>query len=116
MVGGLACGGVAALLLATVGGDSSLAAILSSLPLGAVALCMPAMTALAMAGRRPSRIGLASGVQNASRQAGGALGVALLGTLLYAGAGPISMHLPLAVVGALYATSIALTLIGRRWA
>jgi MFS transporter, DHA2 family, methylenomycin A resistance protein len=113
MISGLALGGLGAILLATVGGDSTAAAILSSLPLGGVALCMPAMTALAMAEAPPGRIGLASGVQNAARQAGGALGVALLGTLLTA-TGPLSMHLPLAVVTAFYATAIGLTLYGRR--
>lgn len=113
MVSGLGCGALAAVLLATVGGSSPAAAILSSLPLGAVALCMPAMTALAMAEAPPDRIGLAAGVQNAARQAGGALGVALLGTLLTA-TGPLSLHLPLTVVAAFYASSIALTLYGRR--
>jgi DHA2 family methylenomycin A resistance protein-like MFS transporter len=113
MVAGLSCGALSAVLLATVGGTSSAAAILASLPLGAVSLCMPAMTALAMAEAPPDRIGLASGVQNAARQAGGALGVALLGTLLTA-TGALSLHLPLAVVAALYAASIGLTLYGRR--
>jgi DHA2 family methylenomycin A resistance protein-like MFS transporter len=115
MVTGLSLGGLAAVLLATVGGHSTAAAILTSLPFGGVALCMPAMTALAMAEAPPERIGLASGVQNASRQAGGALGVALLGTLLGAGTG-LSLHLPLTVVAAFYAAAIGLTLGGRRLA
>jgi DHA2 family methylenomycin A resistance protein-like MFS transporter len=113
MVTGLSLGGLGAVLLATVGGTSTAAAILSSLPFGAVALCMPAMTALAMAEAPPGRIGLASGVQNAARQAGGALGVALLGTLLSGGAS-LSLHLPLAVVATFYAASIVLTLLARR--
>jgi DHA2 family methylenomycin A resistance protein-like MFS transporter len=113
MLTGLGLGGLGAVLLATVGSDSTAAAILSTLPFGGVSFCMPAMTALAMADAPPGRIGLASGVQNAARQAGGALGVALLGTLLTAG-GPLSLHLPLAVVAGFYAGAIGLTLAGRR--
>ncbi len=112
MLLGLGSGALAAALLATVGGHSSAAAILSALPLGGVSLAMPAMTALAMAEAPARRIGLASGVQNAARQAGGALGVALLGTLL-AATGPLSMGIPLAVVAALYLAQVGLTLLGR---
>jgi DHA2 family methylenomycin A resistance protein-like MFS transporter len=71
------------------------------------------MTALAMEGVPVERIGLAAGVQNAARQAGGSLGVALLGTLLAAGTG-LSLHLPMAFVAVLYLMAIALTLVGRR--
>ena len=70
------------------------------------------MTALAMEAAPRERIGLASGVQNAARQAGGALGVALLGTFLTAGGG-LSLHLPLAVVCAAYLLALGLTLVGR---
>jgi DHA2 family methylenomycin A resistance protein-like MFS transporter len=109
---GLGAGVSAAVLLATVGGDSTTAAIFSILPLAALSFCMPAMTALAMADAPQGRIGLASGVLNAARQAGGALGVALLGTLLSVG-GSLTLHLSLAVVAALYLAAIALTLIAR---
>jgi DHA2 family methylenomycin A resistance protein-like MFS transporter len=109
---GLGAGATAAILLATVGGDSATAAILSMLPLAALSFCMPAMTALAMAEAPQGRVGLASGVLNAARQAGGALGVALLGTLLSVG-GSLNLHLSLAVVAALYLTAIALTLVAR---
>jgi MFS transporter, DHA2 family, methylenomycin A resistance protein len=109
---GLAAGALAAILLATVGGDSAVAAILSIVPLAALSFCMPAMTALAMAEAPQGRIGLASGVLNAARQAGGALGVALLGTLLSVG-GSLTLHVSLAVVAALYLTGIVLTQIAR---
>lgn len=112
MVAGLCCGTLAAVLLATVGGESTLAAILASLPFGALSFCMPAMTALAMAEAPAGRIGLASGVQNAARQAGGALGVALLGTLLTA-TGTLALHIPLAVVAAFYLVAVGLALYGR---
>jgi DHA2 family methylenomycin A resistance protein-like MFS transporter len=87
--------------------------IIFSLPYAGQALTMQAMTALAMEDVPRERIGLASGVQNAARQAGGALGVALLGTLLAAGTG-LSMVLPMAVVSAAYLLSIWLTIAGRR--
>ena len=113
MLIGLSFGVVGAALLAIFGGDSVAATILCSIPFGGVALAMQAMTALAMEGAPVERIGLASGVQNAARQAGGALGVALLGTLLAAGHG-LALHLPMAVVSAGYLISIGLTLAGQR--
>jgi MFS transporter, DHA2 family, methylenomycin A resistance protein len=112
MVVGFTGGASGALLLAIFGGDSVAATILCTVPFATVALAMQAMTALAMEAAPRERIGLASGVQNAARQAGGALGVALLGTLLTAG-GPISLHLPLAVAFASYALALGLTLAGR---
>jgi MFS transporter, DHA2 family, methylenomycin A resistance protein len=112
MLVGFSWGAIGALLLAIFGGDSTLATILCSIPFGGASLAMQAMTALAMEGAPRERIGLASGVQNAARQAGGALGVALLGTLLTA-TGPIALHIPLALICALYLCEIGLTLRGR---
>jgi MFS transporter, DHA2 family, methylenomycin A resistance protein len=113
MIISLSCGTVGAALLAIFGGDSVAATIIFSVPFATVALTMQAMTALAMEGAPVERIGLAAGVQNAARQAGGALGVALLGTLLATGSG-LSLHLPLALVAVLYLVSLGLTLAGRR--
>ncbi len=113
MIVGLSGGAAGALLLAIFGGNSTATTILCSIPFGTVALTMQAMTALAMEGAPAERIGLASGVQNAARQAGGALGVALLGTLL-AASGTLSLHIPLAVVAAFYLGALGLTLYGRR--
>jgi DHA2 family methylenomycin A resistance protein-like MFS transporter len=47
---------------------------------------MPAATTAIIAAAPAERAGIASGVLNASRQAGGAIGVALLGTLVGSGA------------------------------
>jgi MFS transporter, DHA2 family, methylenomycin A resistance protein len=115
MLYGLVGGAFGTALLAIFGGDSVAATIVFSLPFATVALTMQAMTALAMEGTPVERIGLASGVQNAARQAGGALGVALLGTLLTA-TGGLSLHLPLAVVSAGYLLSCALTVAAWRYA
>jgi DHA2 family methylenomycin A resistance protein-like MFS transporter len=113
MVWSLAAGAVGATVLAVFGGDSVAVTILASLPFAAVSLCMQAMTALAMEGTPVERIGLAAGVQNAARQAGGALGVALLGTLLAAGTG-LSLHLPIGLIAVLELVALGLTMAGRR--
>jgi DHA2 family methylenomycin A resistance protein-like MFS transporter len=115
MIFSLSAGAVGAALLAVFGGDSVALTIVFSLPFALVSLTMQAMTALAMEGVPVERIGLAAGVQNAARQAGGALGVALLGTLLAAGSG-LSLHLPVAVIAALELVAVALTVAGRRGA
>jgi MFS transporter, DHA2 family, methylenomycin A resistance protein len=112
MVIGLSGGALGALLLAVFGGDSTTATILCTVPFGTVALAMQAMTALAMEAAPVERIGLASGIQNAARQAGGALGVALLGTLLSA-TGTLALHLPMSVVAAFYLLAVGLAAYGR---
>ncbi len=110
---GLGFGAGGAALMAAFGSAGVAGTILFSIPFAGQALTMQAMTALAMEDVPRERIGLASGVQNAARQAGGALGVALLGTLLAAGSG-LSLHLPMAVASAGYLASICLALTGRR--
>ena len=78
IVVGLAAGACGALLISLVPAAGLAALIVSSLPVGVAAVAMPAMTAVSMSHAPPHRIGLASGVFNASRQTGGALGVAVL--------------------------------------
>jgi DHA2 family methylenomycin A resistance protein-like MFS transporter len=55
---------------------------------------------------------VASGILNAARQSGGALGVALLGSLLggasSSSGGALSLHVPLAVAAAGYLVAVAL--------
>ena len=46
-----------------------------------VSMTMPTTTGVAMGSVDPTRAGIASGVVNASRQVGGALGVAVLGSI-----------------------------------
>jgi MFS transporter, DHA2 family, methylenomycin A resistance protein len=111
MVIGLSCGAAGAVLLAALGGNSTIVTMICTVPFGLVALAMQAMTALAMEGAPVERIGLASGIQNAARQAGGALGVALLGTLLSA-TGTLALHIPMSVVAAFYLLAVGLALLG----
>jgi DHA2 family methylenomycin A resistance protein-like MFS transporter len=58
---------------------------------------MPAATAAIIEAAPPSRAGIASGVLNASRQAGGAIGVALLGALIAGTRFVDGLHVAMAV-------------------
>jgi DHA2 family methylenomycin A resistance protein-like MFS transporter len=72
-----------------------------------MALTMPAATAAVIESAPADRAGIASGVLNAARQAGGAIGVALLGTLLSAGAFVSGLHVAMAVSAAAFAIAAA---------
>jgi MFS transporter, DHA2 family, methylenomycin A resistance protein len=111
MIAGLALGAAGAALLATAGTSEPLPLLVTgSVLLGLVSLAMPAMTAVVVGAAAPEHAGVASGTLNAARQAGGALGVAVLGSLLGSGANP-SLHLPLAVAAAGYLLAIALAIL-----
>jgi DHA2 family methylenomycin A resistance protein-like MFS transporter len=114
MITGLALAAAGAAVLATAGANASLALITGgSVLLGLCSLAMPAMTAVVVGSAGREHAGLASGILNAARQAGGALGVALLGALLassQAAGGGMTLHLPLAVAAAGYLLAIGLTL------
>jgi MFS transporter, DHA2 family, methylenomycin A resistance protein len=114
IVVGLAPGAGGALLIALATTDGVATLILSSLPIGVTAVAMPAMTAVAMSHAPRQRVGLASGVFNASRQTGGALGVAVLGALLTAGNGHLALDAPFLAAACVYAGGIALALTGWR--
>ena len=47
-----------------------------------ISYCMPAATSAVVEAAPPDRPGIASGALNASRQVGGALGIALLGSFI----------------------------------
>jgi MFS transporter, DHA2 family, methylenomycin A resistance protein len=84
MLTGLLLGAAGFLGLLTAGRTTSYLVLV--LPLMAagfgMALTMPAATAAVIEAAPADRAGIASGVLNAARQAGGALGVALLGSLI----------------------------------
>ncbi len=78
------------------------------LPLG-IGLAVPAMTTALLATVSRSRSGLASGVLNTVRQAGGAIGVALFGSLLARSAiQGISLAFIISAVMAIFAALVAL--------
>jgi DHA2 family methylenomycin A resistance protein-like MFS transporter len=106
MIAGLALAAAGTALLATAGTTTPLAVILAgSLLIGLISLAMPAMTAAAVGAAGPEHAGVASGVLNTARQSGGALGVAVLGSLL---GHTMSLHVPLLVATAGYLVAIAL--------
>ncbi len=90
--------------------------------LGLVGLAMPAMTGVALSAAGSDRAGLAAAVLNAARQAGGALGVALLGSAAlqhveHSDSRSASPHLLLpmllAAIGYLAALIVTMATIGR---
>jgi DHA2 family methylenomycin A resistance protein-like MFS transporter len=106
---GLATGAAGAALMA-IGADAPTGLLIAaSLPLGLVSLAMPAMTAVALHGVPGAGVGSASGVLNGARQAGGAFGVAVLGSLLDAGGG-ISLRPAMVTVAVAYLVGLALSL------
>ena len=108
MIAGLTLAAAGTALLATAGTSTSLALILAgSLLIGLISLAMPAMTAAVVGAAGPEHAGVASGVLNAARQSGGALGVAVLGSLLGQGHA-LSLHVPLLVATAGYLIAVAL--------
>ncbi len=108
MIAGLALAAAGTALLATAGNSTPLALILvGSLLIGLISLAMPAMTAAVVGSAGREHAGVASGVLNAARQSGGALGVAVLGSLLGQGHA-LSMRVPLLVATAGYLIAIVL--------
>jgi MFS transporter, DHA2 family, methylenomycin A resistance protein len=83
MVIGLLVAAAGVALLATCTADSSYLSLLPAL-LGwgvGLGLLTPAVVAAAIAATPPDRSGLASGVNNTARQAGGAMGIAVYGAI-----------------------------------
>jgi DHA2 family methylenomycin A resistance protein-like MFS transporter len=114
MLAGLTIGGAGLLGIALSGAHAPYALLVAPMAAAGfgMALTMPAATASVMDAAPADRGGIASGVINAARQAGGVLGVALLGTLV-SGAS-LSGVLPTALIvaaGAFFAGA-ALILMG----
>ena len=108
MIAGLTLAAAGTALLATAGTSTPLALIVAgSLLIGLISLAMPAMTAAVVGAAGREHAGVASGVLNAARQSGGALGVAVLGSLLGRGHA-LSLHVPLLVATVGYLVAIAL--------
>ncbi len=117
MITGFVLAAAGAALLAAADAGTSLALIVAgSVLLGMCSLAMPAMTAVVVGSVERERAGLASGILNAARQSGGALGVALLGALLAGSQHSVhgmALRLPLAVAAVGYLVAIGLTLVIR---
>jgi DHA2 family methylenomycin A resistance protein-like MFS transporter len=119
MLVGLTTGGLGLVALATIGESTPypiLAIILAAIGFG-ISFAMPAMTVAVTNAAPRERVGVASGILNASRQVGGTVGVALLGALV--GRPTVSMdglHLASIIAGAAFLAGAGLTnrWIGRR--
>lgn len=105
MVAGQLCAAAGSALLAAAGAHTpygSLVPGLVALGVG-MALVMPSMTAAVVQAAPGAQAGVASGVLNTARQVGGAIGVALLGSLVARGHLVSGMRLGLEAVAAAFA-------------
>ncbi len=106
MLGGYVMGALGTVILALAGSTGPLWLVVTgSVVLGFCSIAMPAMTSVTMSGVDSAHTGLGSGVLNTARQAGGALGAAVFGTLLTVG-GAESLTWPM--IGALVAYLVAI--------
>ncbi len=114
MMVGMAVGAAGFFGLTVIGPQTPYVAIV--VPMAAagfgISFCMPAATSAVVEAAPESRAGIASGVLNASRQVGGALGIALLGSFIAAaqGLGPTlsGARLAMIVAGAAYVIGLVL--------
>jgi MFS transporter, DHA2 family, methylenomycin A resistance protein len=113
MLIGLLCGtaGFAGLILAGQT-TSYLVLVVPLIAAGfGMAFTMPAATAAVIEAAPAERAGIASGVLNAGRQAGGAIGVALLGTLVAGRSFVAGMHAAMGVSAASFLAGALVTAI-----
>lgn len=94
MVVGCAVAGLGSLVLPLIGGDASYQLVLANLLLVGFGggLVQPSSAAVVLSSAPTGRTGVASAVVNASRQVGGVLGVALLGSLVAGGSFVSGLH------------------------
>ena len=111
MLAGLTLGGLGLGGLVIAGSHTSYAVLVPPLVAAGfgMAFTMPAATAAIIGAAPAERAGIASGVLNASRQAGGAIGVALLGTLVGSGAFVPGLRVAMIVAGAAFLVAAAVT-------
>ena len=112
MLAGLTLGGAGLLGLVVAGAHTSYLLLVA--PMGAagfgMALTMPAATASVIEAAPADRGGIASGVINAARQAGGVLGVALLGSMVHARTAFLSgLHIGLVIAAAAFFAAAVIT-------
>ena len=113
MLAGLLVAGAGYSAMLSVGEASSYVAIGPTFLAAGVgiALAVPSLMAAAMSGSEPGRAGIGAGVLNSGRQVGGAMGVAVFGSIIGA-AGPsrfvAGMHISIGLAAAtLFAASVA---------
>jgi MFS transporter, DHA2 family, methylenomycin A resistance protein len=111
MLAGLLLGGAGLAGLVVAGSGTSYPLLIPPLIAAGfgMAFTMPAATAAIIGAAPAERAGIASGVLNASRQAGGAIGVALLGTLVGSGAFVPGLRAAMVVAGAAFFLAAGVT-------
>jgi MFS transporter, DHA2 family, methylenomycin A resistance protein len=116
MLVGLLCGTAGFLGLIAAGSRTAYPVLVAPLVAAGfgMAFTMPAATAAIIETAPASRAGIASGVLNAARQAGGAIGVALLGTLIARGTFVTGLHEAMGVSAAAFAAGAAVTAVAIR--
>jgi MFS transporter, DHA2 family, methylenomycin A resistance protein len=118
MLAGLACGAAGFAGLIVAGRSTSYPLLVPPLVAAGfgMAFTMPAATAATIESAPAERVGIASGVLNAARQAGGAIGVALLGTLLASATFVPGLHAAMALSAGSFLAGAAVTAaaVGRR--
>jgi MFS transporter, DHA2 family, methylenomycin A resistance protein len=109
MLIGLTAGLIASCLLATCGARTPAGVVVAFAALfGAVGTAMPAMTSVAINAAPAGRSALGSAVLNASRQTGGVVGVALLGSVLTQGHTEPSLKVAMVLVACSYVSAVLL--------
>lgn len=116
MICGTALGALGFAGLIAAGHSTSYALLVPALVAAGfgMALTMPAATAAVIESAPASRSGIASGVLNAGRQAGGAIGVALLGTLIASGSFVPGLHVAMACLAAAFAMAAVVSAVAVR--
>ena len=118
MLSGLVCGAAGFAGLVVAGRSTSYALLVAPLCAAGfgMAFTMPAATTAVIDSAEADRAGIASGVLNASRQTGGAIGVALLGTLVAGSVFVSGLHAAMAVSAGAFLLGAAVTAVtvGRR--
>lgn len=114
MLVGLVCGAAGFAGLIAAGRETSyLVLVVPLIAAGfGMAFTMPAATAAVIEDAPGNQAGIASGVPNAARQAGGAIGVAVLGTLMAGRAFTSGMH---AVMGVSAGSFLAGAIVTAIW-
>ena len=111
MLVGLLVGAVGFAALIIAGGSTPYTVLVPGLVAVGIgmAFTMPAATAATIESAPADRAGIASGVLNAARQAGGAIGIALLGTLLAGSSFVSGLHLAMAASAAAFLIAATVT-------
>jgi DHA2 family methylenomycin A resistance protein-like MFS transporter len=111
MLIGLCCGALGFGGLVLAGGSTPYIELVPALVAAGfgMAFTMPAATAAVIESAPASRAGIAAGVLNAARQCGGAIGVALLGTLVAGSSFVPGLHVAMAASAAAFALGAAVT-------